>query len=82
MTEMNQIYRCAICGNIVQVLHTGTGTLVCCNQPMEALVEQTADLVVDSMDYDAIIDYCKMQLEDYYNTMSIEQLRKEIKKLS
>ena len=43
MTELNQVYRCNICGNIVDVLHTGVGELVCCNQPMELLGEKTQD---------------------------------------
>ena len=38
---MNQIYKCNVCGNIVQVLHTGAGTLVCCGENMELLVEKT-----------------------------------------
>ncbi len=41
MTEINQIYKCNICGNIVEVLHTGAGELVCCGQPMELLKEKT-----------------------------------------
>jgi len=44
MTELKQIYRCNICGNIVEVLHTGRGTLVCCGQPMELLKEKTEDV--------------------------------------
>lgn len=40
MVELNQIYRCAICGNIVEVVHASTGTLVCCGQPMNHLVEK------------------------------------------
>jgi len=44
MTELKQVYRCNICGNIVEVLHTGVGTLVCCGQPMELLVEKTEDV--------------------------------------
>ncbi len=43
MTEINQIYKCNICGNIVEVLHTGAGELVCCGQPMELLKEKTED---------------------------------------
>lgn len=43
MTEQRQIYRCNICGNIVEVLHTGAGELVCCGQPMELLKEKTVD---------------------------------------
>ena len=41
MTELRQIYKCDICGNIVEVLHTGVGQLVCCEQPMELLEEKT-----------------------------------------
>jgi len=44
MTELNQIYKCNICGNIVEVLHAGAGTLVCCGQPMELLKEKTEDI--------------------------------------
>lgn len=43
MTEKNQIYKCEICGNIVEVLHEGVGQLVCCNQPMKLLKENTTD---------------------------------------
>ncbi|MDH5754874.1 MAG: desulfoferrodoxin [Candidatus Bathyarchaeota archaeon] len=44
MTEQKQIYRCNICGNIVEVLHAGVGQLVCCGQPMELLTEKTEDV--------------------------------------
>lgn len=37
------IFKCAICGNIVEMLHHGGGTLVCCGEPMKLLVELTAD---------------------------------------
>lgn len=43
MAERLQVYKCDICGNIVEVLHGGKGELVCCNQPMRALVENTTD---------------------------------------
>jgi len=43
MTELNQIYKCNVCGNIVEVVHTGSGELVCCGQPMELLKENTTD---------------------------------------
>lgn len=43
MTQLKQIYRCNICGNIVEVLHTGQGELVCCGQPMELLKEKTEE---------------------------------------
>ncbi len=43
MTGLKQVYRCNVCGNIVEVLHAGQGELVCCGQPMELLQEKTAD---------------------------------------
>ena len=42
-TKMNGIYKCEICGNIVEVLHTGEGDLVCCGENMKLLDEKTAD---------------------------------------
>jgi len=47
MAKKLQIYRCAICGNIVEVLHGGAGELVCCGQPMELLDEKTADATTE-----------------------------------
>jgi len=44
MTAQKQVYRCNICGNIIEVLHAGGGELVCCGQPMELLQEKTADV--------------------------------------
>jgi len=43
MTAKLQIYKCEICGNIVEVLHEGQGELVCCGKPMKLLVENTTD---------------------------------------
>jgi len=43
MTERLQIYKCEVCGNIVEVLHEGQGELVCCGQPMKLYVENTVD---------------------------------------
>ena len=43
MTERLQVYKCEVCGNIVEVLHAGEGELVCCNQPMKLLEENSMD---------------------------------------
>lgn len=43
MTERLQIYKCEVCGNIVEVLHGGQGELVCCGQPMKLYKENTVD---------------------------------------
>ncbi len=47
MAEKLQIYKCAACGNIVEVLHGGGGQLVCCGGPMELLEEKTADAATE-----------------------------------
>jgi len=44
MTQLRQVYKCNVCGNIVEVLHTGVGKLVCCGQPMELQKEKTEDV--------------------------------------
>jgi superoxide reductase len=43
MTERLQVYKCQVCGNIVEVIHTGAGQLVCCGQLMTLLTENTTD---------------------------------------
>ena len=47
MTKLNQVYKCSVCGNIVQVLHTGSGTLVCCGAPMDLQEENTVDAAIE-----------------------------------
>ena len=43
MTEKMQIYKCEICGNIVEMVHGGKGKLVCCGQPMGFYEENSTD---------------------------------------
>ncbi|MBU0671119.1 desulfoferrodoxin [Patescibacteria group bacterium] len=43
MTKKNQVYKCEVCGNIVEMLHEGVGELVCCGQPMNLQKENTVD---------------------------------------
>ncbi|HBO17187.1 MAG: Desulfoferrodoxin [Candidatus Moranbacteria bacterium GW2011_GWE2_35_2-] len=43
VSEKNQIFRCNICGNIVETVNVGGAELVCCGQPMEFLVAKTED---------------------------------------
>jgi len=43
MSELHGIYKCALCGNIVEVLHTGDGELVCCGEPMKFFAANTVD---------------------------------------
>ena len=43
MTKVLQVYKCGVCGNIVEVLDYGVGQLVCCNEPMTLQEEKTED---------------------------------------
>jgi superoxide reductase len=43
MAERMEVYKCEVCGNIVEVLVGGKGQLVCCNQPMKQMKENTVD---------------------------------------
>lgn len=43
MTKRLEIYKCEVCGNIVEMLHEGVGELVCCGQPMKLYTENTVD---------------------------------------
>jgi len=43
MTKLLEIYKCEVCGNIVEMVHEGVGELVCCGQPMKLMGENTVD---------------------------------------
>jgi len=43
MAQVMEVYKCELCGNIVEVLHGGDGELVCCGVPMKKMVENTTD---------------------------------------
>ena len=43
MAQINEIYKCAVCGNIVEVVHAGAGVFSCCGQPMTRLEAGTSD---------------------------------------
>lgn len=43
MTQKREIYRCSICGNMIEVTNAGVGTLVCCEKPMVRLDGNEAD---------------------------------------
>jgi superoxide reductase len=43
MAKQLEVYKCQICGNIVEVLFGGQGELTCCGQAMTLLKENTSD---------------------------------------
>ncbi len=47
MSKQLEVYKCSICGNIVQVMHAGPGALVCCGQDMALLSENTVDAATE-----------------------------------
>ena len=47
MTKKLQIYKCEVCGNIVEMLHGGKGELICCGEPMKLYEENTVDAAVE-----------------------------------
>jgi len=47
MAKLRGIYKCEICGNIVEILHEGVGALVCCDEEMTLLEEKTKDSSIE-----------------------------------
>jgi superoxide reductase len=43
MVKKLEVYKCDICGNIVEVLHGGGGTMICCGEPMKLLAGKSED---------------------------------------
>jgi superoxide reductase len=43
MAKLLEVYKCELCGNIVEVVHAGDGDLSCCGQDMKLLTENTVD---------------------------------------
>lgn len=43
MTERLELYKCNICGNLIEVILPGVGELVCCGEPMEFLEAKKED---------------------------------------
>lgn len=43
MSNLLNIYKCAHCGNIVEILHDGGAPLVCCGEPMKEMKAGTSD---------------------------------------
>jgi len=43
MTAKYEVYKCEICGNIIEVFHSGRGTLKCCGKAMSLLATNTED---------------------------------------
>lgn len=47
MTEKLQVYKCGVCGIVVEVLDDGAGELSCCGQSMALQEEKTEDATTE-----------------------------------
>jgi superoxide reductase len=47
MTQRLEIYKCELCGNMVEMLNSAGGTLSCCGQAMKKLDEKMADFTTE-----------------------------------
>ncbi len=47
MAKRYEVYKCEVCGNIVEVAHAGGGVLVCCGKNMTLLEENTVDAATE-----------------------------------
>ena len=47
MAKHLEIYKCALCGNIVEVMHAAGGTLACCGSNMGLLTENTTEAATE-----------------------------------
>ena len=43
MAKLLEVYKCNLCGNIVEVIHVGDGSISCCGEEMALLTENTVD---------------------------------------
>ena len=43
MILLNELFRCNICGNVIEIVHEGVESLACCNEDMERLKVNEAD---------------------------------------
>jgi superoxide reductase len=67
MTEMNQVWKCEVCGNIVEVLHEGAGSLVCCGADMKLMKGNTVDAALEK--HVPVVDGKKVSVGDVLHPM-------------
>ena len=47
--QLDEIYRCNVCGNVVSVIKVGGGTLVCCGKDMGKIDSGSYEQVTRSL---------------------------------
>jgi len=41
--KQKEIYRCSICGKVIEILNPAAPETICCGEPMKLMEEQTTD---------------------------------------
>jgi superoxide reductase len=81
LAELMEVYKCEVCGNVVEIVGSGAGQLVCCNQPMTLQEEKSEDAgmekhlpVVESIDggIKVAVGSVPHPMEDAHHIMWIE----------
>ncbi len=70
MTEVGQIWKCNVCGNIVEILHKGADALVCCGKPMVFMNENSVDAAVEK--HKPVIEGQKVSVGSVLHPMEAE----------
>jgi superoxide reductase len=70
MIEKKEIYKCEVCGNIVEVVHQGGGVLICCGQPMKLQKENSVDASQEK--HVPVIDGKKVKIGSEKHPMTAE----------
>lgn len=47
MAQRNEVYKCDLCGNVIEILNGNDGALSCCGEEMKLLKENTVDAAVE-----------------------------------
>lgn len=43
MSNLQELFKCSVCSNTVEMTHVGVGTLVCCDEAMKLLEERQVE---------------------------------------
>ncbi len=57
MANLLEVYKCELCGNIVEVIHAADGQLACCGQDMKLITENTVDAAKEK--HVPVIEVCE-----------------------
>jgi len=68
--QLNEIYKCNICGNIVEMVHVGGAPLVCCDENMKLQEENTVDAALEK--HVPVVDAMKVKVGSVEHPMEEE----------